>query len=35
MPFLTWASSLERVVNPVPVLEWSSDKARYLVDLRG
>ena len=32
--FLTWASSLERVVNRVPVLEWSSDKARYLVDLR-
>ena len=32
--FLTWASSLERVVNRFPVLEWSSDKARYLVDLR-
>ncbi len=32
--FLTWANSLERVLNRVPVLEWSSDKARYLVDLR-
>jgi glutathione synthase/RimK-type ligase-like ATP-grasp enzyme len=31
--FLDWARSLRRVLNPVPVLEWSTDKQRYLTDL--
>jgi glutathione synthase/RimK-type ligase-like ATP-grasp enzyme len=31
--FLAWARSLERVLNPVSVLEWNTDKARYLADL--
>jgi glutathione synthase/RimK-type ligase-like ATP-grasp enzyme len=28
--FLAWARSLPRVLNPPAVLEWSTDKARYL-----
>jgi len=32
--FLAWARTLPRVLNPVEVLEWSSDKQRYLTDLR-
>ena len=31
--FLRWAASLPRVLNPLPVLEWSTDKERYLCDL--
>ncbi len=31
--FLDWARSLPWVLNPVPVLEWSTDKERYLADL--
>ena len=31
--FLTWARSLPRVLNPVLVLEWNTDKQRYLTDL--
>jgi glutathione synthase/RimK-type ligase-like ATP-grasp enzyme len=31
--FLSWARSLPRVLNPVPVLEWNTDKERYLTDL--
>jgi len=31
--FLAWARSLPRVLNPVPVLEWNTDKQRYLTDL--
>ena len=31
--FLSWARSLRRVLNPVPVLEWNTDKQRYLIDL--
>jgi glutathione synthase/RimK-type ligase-like ATP-grasp enzyme len=31
--FLAWAASLRRVLNPVPVLEWNTDKQRYLTDL--
>jgi glutathione synthase/RimK-type ligase-like ATP-grasp enzyme len=31
--FLAWARSLPRVVNPLPVLEWNTDKERYLTDL--
>jgi glutathione synthase/RimK-type ligase-like ATP-grasp enzyme len=30
--FLTWAASLPRVLNPVPVLRWNTDK-RYLLEL--
>src|SRR5204862_2147648 len=30
--FLAWACGLPRVANPLPVLEWSSDK-RYLLEL--
>jgi glutathione synthase/RimK-type ligase-like ATP-grasp enzyme len=30
--FLAWAESLPRVVNPVPVLRWNTDK-RYLLEL--
>jgi glutathione synthase/RimK-type ligase-like ATP-grasp enzyme len=31
--FLAWATGLPRVLNPLPVLEWSTDKRRYLTDL--
>ncbi len=31
--FLRWARSLRRVLNPVAVLEWNTDKQRYLTDL--
>jgi glutathione synthase/RimK-type ligase-like ATP-grasp enzyme len=31
--FLAWARSLPRVLNPVPALEWNTDKQRYLTDL--
>jgi glutathione synthase/RimK-type ligase-like ATP-grasp enzyme len=31
--FLDWAASLTRVLNPLPVLEWNTDKQRYLADL--
>jgi glutathione synthase/RimK-type ligase-like ATP-grasp enzyme len=31
--FLTWAASVPRVLNPVAVLEWNTDKRRYLGDL--
>jgi glutathione synthase/RimK-type ligase-like ATP-grasp enzyme len=31
--FLAWARSLPRVLNPLPVLEWNTDKQRYLTDL--
>jgi len=31
--FLSWARSLPRVLNPFPVLEWNTDKERYLTDL--
>jgi glutathione synthase/RimK-type ligase-like ATP-grasp enzyme len=31
--FLDWARSVPRVLNPVPVLEWNTDKQRYLTDL--
>jgi glutathione synthase/RimK-type ligase-like ATP-grasp enzyme len=31
--YLTWARSVPRLINPAPVLEWSTDK-RYLEDLR-
>jgi glutathione synthase/RimK-type ligase-like ATP-grasp enzyme len=31
--FLSWARSLPRVLNPLPVLEWNTDKERYLSDL--
>jgi glutathione synthase/RimK-type ligase-like ATP-grasp enzyme len=31
--FLSWAHSLPRVLNPVRVLEWNTDKRRYLSDL--
>ena len=31
--FLRWAGSLQRVLNPVSVLEWNTDKERYLTDL--
>lgn len=31
--FLEWARSLPRVLNPVPLLEWNTDKQRYLTDL--
>lgn len=31
--FLDWTRSLRRVLNPVPVLEWNTDKQRYLTDL--
>jgi hypothetical protein len=30
--FLAWARRLRRVLNPLPVLEWNTDK-RYLADL--
>src|SRR5207302_67200 len=31
--FLDWARSVPRVLNPVSVLEWNTDKERYLTDL--
>lgn len=31
--FLAWARSLPRLLNPVAVLEWNTDKQRYLTDL--
>jgi glutathione synthase/RimK-type ligase-like ATP-grasp enzyme len=31
--FLDWTRSLPRVVNPVPVVEWNTDKRLYLSDL--
>jgi glutathione synthase/RimK-type ligase-like ATP-grasp enzyme len=31
--FLAWARSVPRVLNPVEVLEWNTDKERYLTDL--
>lgn len=31
--FLDWAASLPRVLNPLPALEWNTDKQRYLTDL--
>ena len=31
--FLRWAGSLPRVLNPVAVLEWNTDKEHYLTDL--
>ena len=31
--FLAWARSLPRILNPLPVLEWNTDKQRYLTDL--
>ena len=33
--FLAWARSLERILNPPVVLEWNTDKQRYLTDLAG
>src|SRR4029077_10381979 len=31
--FLDWARSVPRVLNPWPLLEWNTDKRRYLSDL--
>jgi glutathione synthase/RimK-type ligase-like ATP-grasp enzyme len=31
--FLAWARALPRVLNPVEVLEWNTDKERYLREL--
>ncbi len=31
--FLAWARSLPRVENALPLLEWNTDKERYLTDL--
>ena len=31
--FLAWAASLPRVLNALTVLEWNTDKQRYLEDL--
>ncbi len=31
--FLTWAASVPRVLNPLEVLDWNTDKQRYLTDL--
>jgi glutathione synthase/RimK-type ligase-like ATP-grasp enzyme len=31
--FLAWAASVPRVLNPLRVLEWNTDKQRYLTDL--
>ena len=28
-----WARSLPRILNPLPLLEWNTDKQRYLTDL--
>lgn len=31
--FLAWAGSVPRVLNSVPIVEWNTDKERYLTDL--
>ncbi|MGE5272245.1 MAG: ATP-grasp domain-containing protein [Verrucomicrobiota bacterium] len=31
--FLDWAGSIRRVLNPLPLLAWNTDKRRYLGDL--
>jgi glutathione synthase/RimK-type ligase-like ATP-grasp enzyme len=31
--FLAWVRSVPRVLNPVEVLDWNTDKQRYLADL--
>ena len=31
--FLAWAARLRRVLNPLPLLTWNTDKQRYLTDL--
>ena len=31
--FVAWAASVPRVLNPLAVLEWNTDKQRYLADL--
>ena len=31
--FLAWAGSVPRVLNALPLLEWNTDKRRYLTDL--
>jgi glutathione synthase/RimK-type ligase-like ATP-grasp enzyme len=31
--FLAWAESVPRVLNPLPLLEWNTDKRQYLTDL--
>ena len=31
--FLAWAASVPRVLNPLEMLEWNTDKQRYLTDL--
>jgi glutathione synthase/RimK-type ligase-like ATP-grasp enzyme len=31
--FLAWADSVSRVLNPLPLLKWNTDKRRYLSDL--
>jgi glutathione synthase/RimK-type ligase-like ATP-grasp enzyme len=31
--FLSWGRSRPRVLNPVPVLDWNTNKHRYLTDL--
>jgi glutathione synthase/RimK-type ligase-like ATP-grasp enzyme len=31
--FLAWAASVPRVLNPLTVLEWNTDKQRYIPDL--
>jgi glutathione synthase/RimK-type ligase-like ATP-grasp enzyme len=31
--FLDWARSVPRLLNPVALLEWNTDKQRYLTDL--
>ena len=33
--FLAWAASVPRVLNTLEVLEWNTDKQRYLTDLEG
>ncbi|HWQ00725.1 MAG TPA: hypothetical protein VN449_01285 [Gaiellaceae bacterium] len=33
--FLAWAASVPRVLNTLDVLEWNTDKQRYLTDLEG
>jgi len=31
--FLAWAGAVPRILNPLPLLEWNTDKRRYLTDL--
>ena len=31
--FLRWARSVPRVLNPAPLLEWNTDKQRYVSDI--